>query len=164
VRPRPLPAGPSQESVWDYPRPPRVEPSAEHVEVVFGGVVVCDTGAALRVLETSHPPAYYLPMADFVEGTLRPASGSSYCEWKGVASYLDVLAAGQVAPAAAWNYPEPTVAYATLLDHVAVYPGAMDRCVVDGEVVVPQPGGYYGGWITSRVVGPFKGEPGSSTW
>jgi uncharacterized protein (DUF427 family) len=156
--------GPGQESVWDYPRPPALEPSSEHVQVVHGGVVIADTRAALRILETSHPPTYYLPVADFRAGSLRPAQGSSFCEWKGVASYVDLLGGDAVAPHAGWFYPAPTTAYAALRDHVALYPGAVDRCTVDGEVVRPQPGDFYGGWVTDRVVGPFKGEPGTRFW
>jgi len=150
--------------VWDYPRPPRLEPSDEQVEVVLGGVVVARTSRALRILETSHPPTYYLPRADFGEGALRPADGGSFCEWKGQAAYLDVVGGDAVAARAAWYYPTPTAAYAALRGHVALYPGLMDRCTVDGEVVRPQPGGFYGGWVTSRVVGPFKGGPGTLGW
>jgi len=166
-RPRPEPAGPDQESVWDYPRPPRLEPTTELVEVTLGGVVVARTARAFRVLETSHPPTYYLPSADFADGALRPSgagAGSSYCEWKGVATYLDVHGGGVSADRAAWTYPRPTPGFAALVDHVALYPGAMDVCTVDGEPVRPQPGGFYGGWITSRVVGPFKGPPGTLGW
>ncbi|HLN79332.1 MAG TPA: DUF427 domain-containing protein [Nocardioidaceae bacterium] len=163
-RPNRVEPGPGQESVWDYPRPPRVEPTSSLVEVVLGGRVVARTTRALRVLETSHPPTYYIPMADFAEGSLVPAAGTSFCEWKGTASYLDVHGGNVVAERAAWYYPEPSTAFAELRDHVAVYPGAMERCLVDGEVVRPQPGGFYGGWITSRVVGPFKGDPGTRSW
>ena len=152
------------ESVWDYPRPPRVEPCTSVIEVVLGGEVVARTGSSLRVLETSHPPTYYLPVSAFVEGSLRPAAGTSFCEWKGTAAYLDVVGGDKVAERAAWYYPHPTEPFAALVDHVAVYAGRMDRCTVDGEVVTPQPGGFYGGWITSRVVGPFKGEPGTQSW
>jgi uncharacterized protein (DUF427 family) len=162
--PAPDPVGPGQESVWDYPRPPRVEPSTRHVEIVLGGTVVASTRAALRVLETSHPPTWYLPLDAFAAGALRPAEGSSWCEWKGAAAYYDVVAGGVVAARAAWSYPDPTPGFRALLDHVAVYPRAMERCTVDGEVVVPQPGGFYGGWVTADVVGPFKGGPGSTGW
>jgi uncharacterized protein (DUF427 family) len=116
------------------------------------------------VLETSHPPTYYLPRADFAAGALREAGGSSYCEWKGDAAYLDVVGGDQVAAGKAWYYPQPVPAYGELVDHIALYPGAMDSCTVDGELVQPQPGGFYGGWITSRVVGPFKGTPGTAFW
>ena len=161
---RRTPAGPGQESVWDYPRPPRVEPTTELVEVVLGGVVVARTHAALRVLETSHPPAYYLPYAAFADGTLVPVSGTTYCEFKGDASYLDVIAGGRRAARAGWTYRTPSPGYEAIVEHVSVMPGAMDRCTVDGEVVQPQDGGFYGGWITARVVGPFKGGPGTFGW
>ena len=164
TRPRPERPGEGQESVWDYPRPPAVDASRESVEVWFGGVRIAFSTRTLRVLETSHPPTYYLPMADVTEGALRPADGSSFCEWKGAAAYFDVVAGDRVAPRAAWTYPTPTARFAALVDHIAVMPATMDRCVVDGEVVVPQAGGFYGGWITSRVVGPFKGEPGTWGW
>lgn len=164
MRPTPLRPGPGQESVWDYPRPPRVEPTGSQIEIRLGGQVVARTTAALRVLETSHPPTYYLPVSAFAEGVLRPAAGSSYCEWKGDASYLDVVTAARTAARAGWTYPRPSPGFEVLVGHVAVMPGAMDACTVDGEVVVPQEGGFYGGWITSRVVGPFKGGAGSRGW
>jgi uncharacterized protein (DUF427 family) len=156
--------GPGQESVWDYPRPPSLVPSVEHVRVVLGGVVIADTRAALRILETSHPPTYYLPVSDFRPGALRAAPAGSFCEWKGEASYVDLLGGDRVAVRAGWYYPAPTADFAALADHVAVYPGAVDACTVDGEVVRPQPGDFYGGWVTDRVVGPFKGEPGTRFW
>ncbi len=155
---------PGQESVWDYPRPPRAESTRERVVVRLGGSVIVDTSAALRVLETSHPPAYYLPRSAFAEGTLVPASGSSFCEYKGLASYLTVRSGDATAERAAWFYPTPSPGYAELADYVSLYPAAMDSCEVDGELVTPQAGGFYGGWITSRVVGPFKGEPGTLGW
>jgi uncharacterized protein (DUF427 family) len=164
ARPVPEVPGPGQESVWDYPRPPRVEPSSEVVEVWLGGERIARTTAAVRVLETSHPPTYYLPMDDFAAGSLRPALGFTYCEWKGTAAYFDVVAGDAVASNAAWTYPRPAAGFQTLLDHISVYPGAMSRCTVDGEPVQPQPGSFYGGWVTSRVVGPFKGVPGSRRW
>lgn len=156
--------GDGQESVWEYPRPPRVEPSHETVEVMLGGVVIARTDRAMRVLETSHPPTYYLPKDAFVDGSLVPTSGSSVCEFKGRAAYFDLVGGGVVAPRAGWTYPTPSPGFTTILDHVAVMPGAVGRCTVDGEVVVPQEGGFYGGWITSRVVGPFKGAPGTWGW
>lgn len=160
----PEPLGPGQESVWAYPRPPVVERSGEHVVVEFGGERIVDTRRAVRVLETSHPPVYYLPRVDVRPGTLVAAPGSSYCEFKGAARYLDVVAGTARAPAAAWYYPHPAAGYEQLTDHVAVYPGRVGRCLVDGEVVRPQEGDFYGGWITSRVVGPFKGGPGTKGW
>ena len=150
--------------MWDYPRPPRVEPTADVVEVTLGGLLVARTTRALRVLETSHPPTYYLPMEAFAPGSLVPTGGQSFCEWKGVAAYFDVVAGSAVAERAAWGYPYPTTAFQALRDHVALYPAAMDACTVDGEVVAAQPGDFYGGWITSRVVGPFKGIAGSRGW
>ncbi|PUA80322.1 DUF427 domain-containing protein [Nocardioides currus] len=156
--------GPGQESVWDYPRPPRVEPSSETVEVRLGGGVVARTSSSLRVLETSHPPAYYLPLAAFAPGVLRPVTGSTFCEWKGAASYFDLATDTATAPRAAWTYPDPTAGFEAIRDHVSVMPASVDACLVDGEVVRAQEGGFYGGWITDRVVGPFKGGPGSWGW
>jgi len=150
--------------VWDYPRPPRVEPVSARIVIRLGGEVVADTRSAVRVLETSHPPVYYLPTADFAPGALRDAEGSSFCEFKGTARYLDVVGGGVTRARAAWNYPHPAPGYALLRDRVAVYAGPMDECTVGGEVVTAQPGGFYGGWITADVVGPFKGVPGSMGW
>lgn len=161
---RPDVPGPGQESVWDYPRPPRVEPVAARVTVRLGGELIADTRDAVRVLETSHPPVYYLPIAGFVPGAIVDAAGSSFCEFKGTARYLDVVGGGIVRESAAWNYPYPAAGYAILRDRVALYAAPMDECTVDGEVVTPQPGGFYGGWITANVVGPFKGVPGSMGW
>jgi uncharacterized protein (DUF427 family) len=131
---------------------------------VLGGVEVCRTTRALRVLETSHPPVWYLPEPDWRAGALVPAGGASFCEWKGVATYLDVVGGGRRAPGAAWTYPDPVPSFASLRGTVAVYPAAMDACTVDGEQVRPQAGGFYGGWVTDDVVGPFKGEPGTRRW
>jgi uncharacterized protein (DUF427 family) len=168
MRPRPpaTPAtrivpGPGQESVWDFPRPPRVEPSAERVVIQFGGQVVADSRDTVRVLETSHPPVYYLPRAALAEGVLVEAPGTSVCEFKGVGRYLDLRVGHAVPRRAAWCYPEAWPGYDQLRDRVALYPGAMDSCEIDAESVRPQEGGFYGGWITSRVVGPFKGGPGT---
>jgi uncharacterized protein (DUF427 family) len=156
--------GPGQESVWDYPRPPRVEPTSEEIAVRLGGVVIVRTSAAVRVLETSHPPVYYLPMADFAPGTLVPVRDTSFCEFKGTAAYFDVVGGGQRVPKAAWTYPEPADGYGGLAGRVAVYPGAMDLCTVDGERVTAQAGDFYGGWVTQRITGPFKGAPGTRGW
>ena len=152
------------ESVWDYPRPPRVEPSDERVTLVLAGSVVADTTSSLRVLETSHPPAYYLPRGAFADGVLRPVERTTWCEWKGRATYLDLVVGDTVVAAGAWTYADPSAGYEAIRDHVAVYPGRLDRCTVDGEVVEAQPGDFYGGWITSRVTGPFKGAPGTTGW
>jgi uncharacterized protein (DUF427 family) len=156
--------GPGQESVWDYPRPPRIEASTERIRIVLGGEVILDTTDSLRVLETSHPPVYYVRQSAFVQGALESAAGSSFCEFKGAADYLTVRGGGKEAEGAAWAYPEPASGFEALADRVAVYPGRMDYCEVDGERVRPQPGRFYGGWITSRVAGPFKGEPGTMAW
>jgi len=154
------PKGLGQESVWDYPRPPRLERSVDRIQVRLDGRLIVETTAAVRVLETSHPPVYYLPRSAFIPGVLVPAPGSSYCEFKGAARYLSVGSAR----GAAWYYPHPTHGYEELVDRVAVYPSAMDSCEVAGETVTAQAGDFYGGWITSKVVGPFKGEPGTLGW
>jgi uncharacterized protein (DUF427 family) len=164
MKPVPLPAGEGQESVWDYPRPPRLEESGELVEIELGGRVIASSTTSWRVLETSHPPTYYLPRSAFAPGVLRATTGSTWCEWKGRATYFDLVAGSRVAAGAAWTYPEPTDGFAALAGAIAVMPGLVDRCTVEGEAVVAQPGGFYGGWITSRVVGPFKGEPGTRGW
>lgn len=162
--PKPLPVRAGQESVWDYPRPPRVEKVAARIVVSLGGRVIVDTTDAVRVLETSHPPVYYLPRRAFLAGSLEPAEGSSFCEFKGEAGYVDVVSNGALAERAGWFYPAPSRGYESLVDTVALYPAAMDWCEVDGERVTPQAGGFYGGWITEKIVGPFKGEPGSWGW
>jgi uncharacterized protein (DUF427 family) len=164
AHPAPHPVAAGQESVWDYPRPPRIEAVDRRVTIELGGRRILDTTDVVRVLETSHPPVYYLPIAAFADGSLVPARGASFCEFKGSARYFDVVGGEVTAPGAAWNYPTPSRGYEQLADRVAVYAGKMDRCTVDGEEVVPQPGGFYGGWITSAIVGPFKGDPGTRGW
>jgi len=164
TRPVPDALEPGQESVWDYPRPPRIERIDRAVTIDLGGRRILDTTDVVRVLETSHPPVYYLPISDFAEGSLVAAEGSSFCEYKGTARYFDVHGGGAVVDRAAWNYPSPFPGYELLADRVAVYAQEMDRCTVDGEIVVPQPGRYYGGWVTSWVAGPFKGVAGSTGW
>ena len=155
--------GPGQESVWDYPRPPAVEPSTELVRIELGGVLVAETTDTLRVLETSHPPVYYLPPEAFVV-SVHEGGGLSMCEFKGMAHYLTIAAGNRIAVRSAWTYPQPWPGYEALAGRIAVYPSKMDRCTVDGEVVVPQEGDFYGGWVTSKVVGPFKGAPGTLGW
>jgi uncharacterized protein (DUF427 family) len=164
TRPQPEPVGPGQESAWDYPRPPRLEPVTACLTVVLGGVTVADTTRGFRVLETSHPPNYYFPPDDVLAGALERRDHGSFCEWKGRAHYFTVRGGGRIEADAAWAYGSPSPAFAAIADHVAFYAGRMDTCTVDGEVVVPQPGGFYGGWITAAVVGPFKGGPGSRGW
>lgn len=161
--PRPTLA-PGQEWVWDYPRPPRIEPCARHVQVIFNGVVIADTHRAVRVLETSHPPVYYIPPEDVRMAYLRPAYGATFCEFKGRAGYYTVTVGGATAERAAWFYPEPAAGYEAIAGYVAFYPGRMDACTVDGERVQPQEGDFYGGWITSEIVGPFKGGAGTLGW
>jgi len=156
--------GPGQESVWDYPRPPRVEESSRLIQVRFNGVTLAETRRALRVLETSHPPVYYFPPADVHMEFLKANPRATWCEWKGLARYLDVEVGGETAPAAAWYYPLPTQIYEPIKEHVAFYPQAMEACYVDGERVQFQDGDFYGGWITHDVVGPFKGAVGTSGW
>jgi uncharacterized protein (DUF427 family) len=152
------------ESVWDYPRPPRLEETSRHVVVVHRDVVVAESRRAWRVLETSHPPVYYLPAGDVRTELLEPSSRRTFCEFKGDASYADLVVAGVRVRDAAWHYPEPTPGFEPIAGAYAFYADRVDRCVVDGEVVVPQPGDFYGGWITSEVVGPFKGGRGTSGW
>lgn len=164
MRATPDPPAPGQESVWEYPRPPRLEPARCRIEVVLGGVRIADSLGALRVLETSHPPVYYLPPGDVLSGTLTPTGRRSFCEFKGWAAYSSVAAGGRIEPDAAWAYPDPSPGYEAMAGYVAFYAGRMDACLVDGELAVPQPGGFYGGWVTSKVAGPFKGVPGSASW
>lgn len=152
------------ERVADYPRPPRLEPSDRRLRIEFAGAIIAETRAAWRVLETTHPPVWYLPPDAFLPGVLRPAPGSSFCEWKGAARYWTLAHDGRVAERAGWSYPSPTPGFLPIRDHVAVYAGPMDGCFVDGERVRPQPGGFYGGWITDDVIGPFKGGPGTLGW
>ena len=164
MKPKPIKPGPGQESVWDYPRPPRLEPTDKHIQVFFNGELLADTRCAWRVLETSHPPVYYIPADDIKMTYLEPAEGGSWCEWKGQAAYFDVVVGGQVAEKGAWAYPRPAPAFRAIQDHLAFYAWAMDQCFVDGELVRPQPGNFYGGWITGDILGPFKGEPGTMGW
>ena len=152
------------ESVWDYPRPPRLEPCGRRVRIELGGVTIVDSVAALRVLETSHPPTIYIPPADVVPACLEAAGGSSFCEWKGIASYLDVVTAQRREGRAAWTYRDPVGEYAALRDHVAFHPSRMDACWLDDERVQPQAGDFYGGWVTAELRGPFKGAPGTAGW
>lgn len=162
--PRPDPPEPGQESVWAYPRPAIAEPIAARLRVVFAGRTIADTVRGVRTLETSHPPSYYLPRDDIDPDVLVATDGGSLCEWKGRAIYLDVVAGERRAARAAWSYPSPTPSFAAIAGHVAFYAGMMDACFVDDDRVVPQPGGFYGGWITPGVAGPFKGVEGSAFW
>lgn len=154
------------ESVWDYPRPPRLEPVTKTLKVVLGGAVIAETQHGHRVLETSHPPGYYFPLDDVDARALVTSRGrGSYCEWKGAASYYDLVGGdGRRIERAAWTFHAPTQGFEVIRDAVAFYPAPMDSCTVDGERVTPQPGGFYGGWITSDLIGPFKGAPGTMGW
>ena len=152
------------ESVWDYPRPPRVEPAAKPIQVVFAGLVVADTRCALRVLETSHPPVYYIPPDDVRFDLLRPSEKRSWCEWKGEARYFSVSTREQTATDAVWTYLDPRPGFEAIRSCLAFYPSRMEACYVDGEKVRSQPGDFYGGWITRDLVGPFKGGPGTRMW
>ena len=154
------------ESVWDYPRPPRLERSARRLRVVHEGQVLADTTDAWRILETSHPPVFYIPPADIaLQFMTRSARRSSFCEWKGYATYWNIaIPNAKVIADAAWSYEDPTASYASLQGHLAFYASRVDECTVDGERVVSQPGDFYGGWITSHVRGPFKGSPGTMGW
>lgn len=164
MKPEKQPAQVGQESVWDYPRPPRLEPSPKRIQIVFNGVTVADSQRTQRVLETSHPPVYYIPPEDIKMEYLVAAEGQSFCEWKGVARYYSIVVGDKQANKAAWYYLNPTAEFASIKDYVAFYPSLMDACFVDGEQVTPQPGDFYGGWITSDIVGPFKGDVGSWGW
>ena len=164
ANPKPEKPGQGQESVWDYPRPPRLERSDKHIQIIFNGVVIADTRRAYRVLETSHPPVYYLPPEDIEMRYLLKGNGRSFCEWKGQAGYYSLNVNGKEAINVGWYYANPTPAFAAIKNYVAFYPAPMDACLVNGETVTPQPGSFYGGWITKEIVGPFKGEPGTMGW
>ncbi len=155
--------GPGQESVWDYPRPPRMEASADRVRVVVDGITIADSTRSKRILETSHPPVYYIPPTDILMQYLSPSKHSSFCEWKGYANYWSIVVANTI-PNGAWYYPNPTPRFAGLKDYVAFYPGKVDACYIGDERVRAQEGDFYGGWITSQVVGPFKGAPTTFGW
>ena len=150
--------------VADFPRPPAIEPERRRIRIVLGGETVAETTASFRILETTHPPTYYLPATAFRPGALLPRPRTSFCEWKGAAQYFSVSGGGRVEADAAWGYADPTRSYAALRDHVAVYAGRMDACFIDDEQVTPQPGGFYGGWVTRDLIGPFKGTPGTEFW
>lgn len=152
------------ESVWDYPRPPKVERSSRRIRVTVSGVTVVDATDSYRVLETSHPPVYYVAPAAIAPGLLEPNRRTTTCEFKGTARYWDVVVGGRRISSAAWSYPQPSPGYEAIRDHVAFYPSLADSCYVDDELVVPQAGDFYGGWITSEITGPFKGALGTLGW
>jgi uncharacterized protein (DUF427 family) len=164
TRRRRVEPGPGQESVWDYPRPPRLEPSSRRIRILLGGETIVDATRSARVLETSHPPVHYIPPEEFVDGSLSPADGSSMCEWKGRAVYFDVSGGTRRAQRAAWAYPRPNRRFSEIAGWVAVYPSLMDACFLDDVQVQAQEGDFYGGWITPEIVGPFKGGRGTWGW
>lgn len=147
-----------KESVWDYPRPPAVEPSEHRIRVVLNGATIVDTTEAIRVLETSHPPVYYIPPDAVAGAQLRPNERRTFCEFKGVARYVDVTVGDATVHAAAWFYANPTPGYEAIANYLAFYPSKMDECWVDDDLVVPQQSDFYGGWITPAIEGPFKGS------
>ncbi len=151
------------ENVQEYPRPPALESVSHTLRVILDGETVAETTQALRVLETHHAPTYYIPRRD-VLATLVTARGTSFCEWKGTAVYFNVQGGGKTVPRAAWSYPSPTAAFQPLAGHVSFYASAMDACFVGAEQVLPQPGDFYGGWVTANLQGRIKGAPGSEGW
>ncbi|MGW1728082.1 DUF427 domain-containing protein [Streptomyces sp. NPDC002306] len=155
---------PPAESVWDYPRPPALRRDPRRIVVECDGETIADTAAALKILETSHPPVFYVPPGDVRTDLLRPASRRTWCEWKGSARYWDIVVGCDIRPLAAWSYPAPRPPYEELVDHFAFYAGRVDSCVVDGYTVQPQEGDFYGGWITPEVRGPFKGGAHTLGW
>jgi uncharacterized protein (DUF427 family) len=160
-----VPEARPKESVWDYPRPPRVEPESRRVRVELGGETIADSTRALRVLETASPPTIYVPREDVREELLSPAGGHhTVCEWKGRAHYLHAEAGGSRAERAAWHYPEPRQGYEVLDEHIAFYAGRVSACHLDDELVTPQGGSFYGGWATAEIEGPYKGEAGTEGW
>src|SRR4051794_2787816 len=165
MRPSRIEPGPGQESVWDYPRPPRGEPVPERIVIELGGRRIVDPSKAFRVLETAGPPVYYMPPGDIAPGAVvRSQENGSWCEWKGSATYWTVRAGDREETDAAWSYEDPAAGFEAIAGHLGFYCGRMDRCMVGDEVATPQPGRFYGGWVTPRIVGPFKGEPGTSGW
>lgn len=153
-----------QESVWDYPRPPKLEATNKHLKIVLGGEIIAETNRSFRVLETSHPPVYYFPPEDVRMEFLTEASGASFCEWKGSAGYYDLKVGEKTVKNAGWFYANPTKSFAEIKDFIAFYPSKMDACYVNDELVQSQKGDFYGGWITSEIVGPFKGGVGTWGW
>ncbi|MCA6075633.1 DUF427 domain-containing protein [Fulvivirga sedimenti] len=164
MRPKPVKPKGGQESVWDYPRPPKLEEVTKTIEVYFNGVLLVRSARTYRVLETSHPPVYYIPQDDVAMEYLVPSDRTTYCEWKGRGRYFSVQVGDRMEQDAAWYYSDPIGRFGPIKNYLAFYAHKMDKCLVDGEVVTPQPGNFYGGWITKDVVGPFKGVEGSFGW
>ncbi len=164
MKKKPIPPKPGQESVWDYPRPPRLEPVSKHLEVWVAGVQLASTNRGFRVLETSHPPNYYFPPDDVALKYLTPSDRMTFCEWKGKGRYYHIQIGERLINDAVWYYSDPKGHFAPIKNYLSFYPALMDKCIVDGEIARPQAGGFYGGWITDDIVGPFKGEPGTWGW
>jgi uncharacterized protein (DUF427 family) len=164
IHPTPDPVFAGQESVWDFPRPAVAEHIPSHLKIIHRGVTIAETRRGVRTLETSHPPSYYFPREDVAMMLLSQSANRSFCEWKGDAIYFDIAVKGEILRDIAWTYQSPTATFAILRGHIAFYAAPFDGCYVDGERVVPQPGGFYGGWVTSKFAGPFKGIPGSRFW
>lgn len=164
MHPKPIPPKDNQRSVWDFPRPPILETETRPVKIILGGTVIAETNDAKKALETTHPPVYYIPLGDIREDALTMVPQTSFCEFKGTANYFDVTANGITKKKAAWSYLAPVPRFANITKHVAFYAHMMDACFVGDEQAQPQPGNFYGGWVTSDVVGPFKGIPGSMGW
>jgi uncharacterized protein (DUF427 family) len=164
MHPTPDPALAGQESVWDFPRPAVAEFISSHLKIIHRGVTIAETRRGVRTLETSHPPSYYFPREDVAMAFLSPSANRSFCEWKGDAAYLNIAVKGEILRDVAWTYQQPTASFVVLRDHIAFYAAPFDGCFVDGEKAVPQPGGFYGGWVTSKLAGPIKGILGSRFW
>ena len=164
AQPQRIEPGPGQESVWDYPRPPRIEPATRRVRITFAGKEIVNTNRAVRVLETSGPPTYYIPRDDVKMEVLEPNDHATVCEWKGQASYFDLVSGDERSERAAWTYDAPKPEFESIAGYISFYPGRVEAAFLDDERVRPQPGRFYGGWVTDDIVGPFKGEPGSEGW
>jgi uncharacterized protein (DUF427 family) len=164
MHPTPDPTLIGQESVWDFPRPAVAEKVSSHIKIIHQGFTIAETRRGVRTLETSHPPSYYFPRDDVAMEIFSTSPNQSFCEWKGDASYFDIAVKGEILRGVAWSYEQPTATFAMLRDHIAFYVAPFDGCFIDGEKAMPQPGGFYGGWITSKLAGPFKGIPGSRFW
>ncbi|MEO1614458.1 MAG: DUF427 domain-containing protein [Planctomycetota bacterium] len=164
MEPQPITPGPGQESVWDYPRPPRLEAVSKRVRIIVDGKTIADTTNAFRVLETSHPPSFYLPPRDVDHSHLRSERWGTFCEWKGQAHYYSIVTSQRVIKRAAWCYPTPTESFDEIAHYLSFYPSKVDEAYVGDDRVESQPGDFYGGWITPEIVGPFKGDPGTMGW